>query len=356
MVSGARQPGKLVPWSCFEEWHFVMQALYSGDMVRVKQGYDMVRMWAVRGRIPTAVEATGNLVMLKMELDARLGPYHSQEKHTEVVEASNLLDPLHTLALATTMALVRFVNEMVDPGQKGSYALPITKLAEQIGLPRNLVDLRHSGTHDELPSPGRLQLAVDQALAWLHSTYWIPLSTWRQALAVKCEEVLVRLGQEIEPMQEKLMKEASVPPTQVNQRLLKVIARNLNNIEHLQLSKEIQVDFASVLKQSTALESETKEMVVDCLNTWTNGGFEQIWSSKPSEDKSSDRHPTVPHTAPSADTVELLDETEAILKRLEEKKRLKSNSQQQQASGWEDCEDWQPRDLGSPVHFLDFVQ
>lgn len=197
MSSGARQPGKVVPWTGFGEWAFVKDCLYAdlddpGFESLQRKGIAFVRMWAFRGKIPTAVEATGNFVSLRLRLlyFKRGGCVGFEGIGVDESE-------MQVLRLAMTMALVRFVNEMVDPLQKGTYAQPITKLAEQIGLPRNLVDLRHEGTHDELPSVGVLELAIEQAMAWLRQTYWEPLLNSDKFLLDKCRQALERLAQQL---------------------------------------------------------------------------------------------------------------------------------------------------------------
>jgi hypothetical protein len=352
MVSGARQPGKLVPWTCFEEWQWVMNALYSEDPLQVRKGYEMVRLWAYRGRIPTAVEATGNLAMLRLELNARLGPFHQdfdecQDSIDDDDVDTLMIDTLHTLQLAATMALVRFVNEMVDPGQKGSYAQPITRLAEQIGLPRQLVDLRHSGTHDELPSLGVLQLSVDQALTWLHTHYWLSISNWRATLRGKCTAVLQRLIEELGETRLRLQAEPSTTAQQEEQRLMRVVSKVLNSVEHLELSHQVQEEFSAALSDCCGLDAQAKEMVVRCLTSWTSGQF----SLTVAVDTSS-----VDDATPKENisTEALLQDTDTVLQRLAERKRLKLAAST--VSGWEAVHDWKPRDLGAPINFLDHVQ
>ena len=46
----------------------------------------------------------------------------------------------HSLRLAYSMALVRFVNGVVDSGQKGQVASSVATLARTYGLPRMLVN------------------------------------------------------------------------------------------------------------------------------------------------------------------------------------------------------------------------
>lgn len=74
--------------------------------------------------------------------------------------------------LSYTMALVRFVNSLLDPQQQGSYAMSLHRLAEITGLPSYFVELRHIGTHEYLPSLQMLRWAVGCALKWLDENYW----------------------------------------------------------------------------------------------------------------------------------------------------------------------------------------
>lgn len=49
-------------------------------------------------------------------------------------------------------AIIRLVNGLVDPLQLGAYARSIASIAQQLGLPAWLVELRHAATHEDLPS------------------------------------------------------------------------------------------------------------------------------------------------------------------------------------------------------------
>ncbi|KAJ8329876.1 rRNA-processing protein las1 [Batrachochytrium dendrobatidis] len=77
------------------------------------------------------------------------------------------------LRLQYSMIFVRFVNGLVDHAQKGAFPEAVSTVAESIGLPGWFVDLRHSATHDKLPSLLLLRNGCIQALQWLHDNYWI---------------------------------------------------------------------------------------------------------------------------------------------------------------------------------------
>lgn len=84
--------------------------------------------------------------------------------------------PVSALAVrhAYAAAVIRLVNGLVDPLQAGAYARPITAIAQQLGLPAWLVELRHAATHEDLPSLELLREAARQAMAWLLHNYFLP--------------------------------------------------------------------------------------------------------------------------------------------------------------------------------------
>ncbi|KAL1408187.1 rRNA-processing protein las1 [Vanrija albida] len=79
------------------------------------------------------------------------------------------------LRMTYAMAVVRFVNGMVDPLQTGPYARPISHLAASLGLPPSLVSLRHRATHEDLPPLPLLRRAMEQAVDYLHRNSFLPL-------------------------------------------------------------------------------------------------------------------------------------------------------------------------------------
>ena len=91
------------------------------------------------------------------------------------------------------MAVVRFVNGMVDPLQtgklaaqyraragiltarEGPYARPIAHIAASLGIPPSLISLRHRATHEDLPPLHTLQQAVRMAIQYIHDYSFLPL-------------------------------------------------------------------------------------------------------------------------------------------------------------------------------------
>lgn len=71
------------------------------------------------------------------------------------------------------MAIMRFVNGVVEKTRKKT-EVSIGEAAEVLGIPRMLIDVRHEGSHRDLPSLRLVRLASIKALDWLKSYYWEP--------------------------------------------------------------------------------------------------------------------------------------------------------------------------------------
>lgn len=101
------------------------------------------------------------------------------------------------LRLMYAMAIIRFVNGLVDREQKGKFAKSINTLARQMGLPSWFVDLRHASTHERLPSLSVLRDSAHQAVGWLHDNYWIKnIKTADQKQSLKQNpEIKLKLNQ-----------------------------------------------------------------------------------------------------------------------------------------------------------------
>ncbi|TFK57560.1 Las1-domain-containing protein [Heliocybe sulcata] len=71
-------------------------------------------------------------------------------------------------------AVIRLVNGLVDPLQSGAYARSIASIAQQLGLPPWLVELRHAATHEDMPSLELLREAARESMSWLLNNYFLP--------------------------------------------------------------------------------------------------------------------------------------------------------------------------------------
>ncbi|KAJ7770825.1 Las1-like-domain-containing protein [Mycena maculata] len=93
-----------------------------------------------------------------------------------LVQDTSASPPLSHLSLrhSYAAAIIRLVNGLVDPLQLGAYARSIASIANQLGLPPWLVELRHAATHEDLPSLELLRQAARESMAWLLHNYFLP--------------------------------------------------------------------------------------------------------------------------------------------------------------------------------------
>lgn len=124
------------------------------DTRALEQGVSIVRLWMNRGACPQAVEASALLV--------------------QGILADRTGVPSIGTRSTYAMALVRFVNGVADSFQTRLYAQPIAAIAERVGLPQWLVQVRHMATHEDMPSLAVCREATTLALDWLNCCFWQP--------------------------------------------------------------------------------------------------------------------------------------------------------------------------------------
>lgn len=153
---------RLVPWRNHEEWEGVRDCFYpknegqSAEGIR-RQACATTRMWASRCPLPHSVEATSFL--------------------TEGILMNDSYASTQAKRLAMSMAIVRFVNGLLDPAQQAQYAISLHTLAKTLRLPASFVEMRHAATHETLPSIEVLSESIRRALHWLYLNYWISEQT-----------------------------------------------------------------------------------------------------------------------------------------------------------------------------------
>ncbi|KAF9582809.1 rRNA-processing protein las1 [Lunasporangiospora selenospora] len=163
---------KVVPWHSAEELAQVHSWLYpppnedgSPNIQAQECALRRVRAWEARGKLPHAIDSTVSFVQA-------------------VVKDWTMSSTDQELRLLYSMVFIRFVNGYVDAFQSSKAAKSIAYLAvEKVGMPVWFVELRHTATHDYLPSLAILRRATNQALGWINDNYWMP-----QLAAIKRDE------------------------------------------------------------------------------------------------------------------------------------------------------------------------
>lgn len=241
---------RVVPWTGLPEWTRVARCVgeHGHDREALLEALDWLRIWVIRGNAPPAVETTYSLLEIKRCMWDAVRREEEEEEEGEGEEFGRETSS-RCLQLSLAAALVRFVNEVVDPEQQGVFAQPVTHLAERMNLPRLLVDIRHGATHDELPSYEVLALGLELALNWLREHYWCPQAAWTGAVRESAERAIARFLaalKEADPL--------TKPP-------LMVAARCLHEVPQVETSFEVQVPFVETILQSTCPLSEVLPML-----------------------------------------------------------------------------------------------
>lgn len=140
-----------------------------------REALSVVQLWLNRSACPFAVETTAALAQ-SLLLDQHMQQVAASASATEAMFAMEQMGGGVELGVRVnySMALIRFVNSIVDSYQTGGFAQSIAVIAQRIGLPLWFVELRHAATHEELPSLDVCREATRHALQWLDDNFWIP--------------------------------------------------------------------------------------------------------------------------------------------------------------------------------------
>ncbi|CAH9110178.1 unnamed protein product [Cuscuta epithymum] len=153
---------KLVPWLNWEEWSIIADSLFSSSPLSVDSSLLRISTWRNRGCIPVAIDVTASIIEIQQK-----DPFFRDN----VPKGAQLSEEI--LTMLYSMAITRFVNGVIEKNRKKN-EISIADAADAIGIPRMLIDVRHEGSHRDLPSLKLARLASTKALDWLQSYYWKP--------------------------------------------------------------------------------------------------------------------------------------------------------------------------------------
>ncbi|KAK3037738.1 hypothetical protein RJ639_031109 [Escallonia herrerae] len=153
---------KLVPWISWQDWSFVSVSLFSKSPDMVATALNRISAWRSRGCVPVVVEVTASIIEIQQK-----DPYFREDLADTGSHSEEML------AMLYCMAIMRLVNGVVEKTRKKT-EVSIGEAADAIGIPRMLIDIRHEGSHRDLPSLRLVRLASTKALDWLVSYYWEP--------------------------------------------------------------------------------------------------------------------------------------------------------------------------------------
>ncbi|KAI4308206.1 hypothetical protein L6164_031305 [Bauhinia variegata] len=165
IVDQQKQPSyarKLVPWLNWDEWVVVKESLFSNSPDSVASALRRISAWRSRGCLPVVIEVTASIIEIQQ-----------RDPHYRVGQSNDASLSEEMLAMLYCMAIMRLVNGVVEKTRKKELT-SIAVAADAIGIPRMLIDIRHEGSHRELPALQVVRNASIKALDWLKSYYWEP--------------------------------------------------------------------------------------------------------------------------------------------------------------------------------------
>jgi hypothetical protein len=167
---------KDICFSNWDEWMSVRHGLFATELAAQRHALQTVSVWRQRRDVPQSVTSTADFVEIKLQ-----DPWFCTDPDTRHTDTS-----LSSLRLLYSIAIVRTVNGLVDPSQQSFFAQSVLVLAEKMGLPGWVVELRHDGSHKQLPSLSVLRAAAQYLLDWLDKHYWRPQEENLQGLLRFC--------------------------------------------------------------------------------------------------------------------------------------------------------------------------
>ncbi|KAG7947786.1 hypothetical protein I3843_14G112100 [Carya illinoinensis] len=165
---------KLVPWLNWDEWLFVEHSLFSDSPDTVALALRRILAWQSRGCLPVAIEVTASIIEIQQkDPHFRKDQSHGATFDYREDQTNNGSLSEEILAMLYCMAIIRLVNGVIEKARKKT-EVSIAVAADAIGIPRMLIDIRHEGSHRELPALKMVRSASVKALDWLKSYYWEP--------------------------------------------------------------------------------------------------------------------------------------------------------------------------------------
>ncbi|KAL9675749.1 hypothetical protein QQ045_003955 [Rhodiola kirilowii] len=224
---GLLSGSNVVPWTSWNEWNLVRESLFSSSPATA---LDRIMAWRGKGFIPAI---TASLIEIK-------------QKDPFFFTAGQVSDEClsqEMMAMLYCMAIIRLVNCVVEKTRKRN-GKSIAEAAEEIKVPRMLIDIRHEGSHRYLPSLEILRLASIDALKWLKMYYWEPQKDavhWRKDEVRGVQKEIVAKNNELTftlTMMETPKKSSTIVD---RTRPKKQISKALKNLLRLYLSFPFEV-------------------------------------------------------------------------------------------------------------------
>lgn len=153
---------KLVPWLNWSEWECVRDSLFSDSPEKIHSAITRISTWRSRGCLPAVIDVTASIIEVQQK-----DPLYRKDLPDDAIHSEQML------AMLYCMAILRLVNCVVEKTRKKT-EVSIAEAAGAIGIPRTLIDIRHEGSHRDLPALALVRDSAVKAIDWLKSYYWEP--------------------------------------------------------------------------------------------------------------------------------------------------------------------------------------
>lgn len=275
MNGKAQDPLIRVPWICMKEWYHVHDLLFTNSMSKMSKGLNFLRSWISRGNCPIPIQSTYDILSIRYQRKKFIKNLESLKDQKLSVSSPSPSDSIspndppsflldrhiddHYYKMSLGMAIIRMVNMVCDSGQQGATAISITKIAEQFGLDRILVDLRHDATHGQMPSIEYLEIGARLALKYWRKVYWKPTLRTEELLQ---ETIQGKLKEILESRNKFLSDNGKKIDTFP---WLRTIDSILADLDHLAVSPEMQRKLVEILFEKKDIYSKIIPDIATCF-------------------------------------------------------------------------------------------
>ncbi|CAL1403584.1 unnamed protein product [Linum trigynum] len=153
---------RMVPWLNWGEWESVKDSLFSDSPHKVAFALHRISTWRSRGCLPVVIDVTASIIEIQQK-----DPVYRKDLSGDAAHSEQML------AMLYCMAILRLVNCVIEKTRKKNDA-SIGEAAGAIGIPRTLIDIRHEGSHRDLPALPLVRDSAVKAIEWLKWYYWQP--------------------------------------------------------------------------------------------------------------------------------------------------------------------------------------
>lgn len=161
------------------------------------------------------------------------------------------------------MALTRVVNGLVAPFQQAYRAKSVAVVCQTLGLPLNLVELRHEAAHSEIPNLAALRPVAISCLHWLYERYWLRQQQYFEETERTTSERLLKLAK----LGKKMSSDSFGPQTKnfeaIKQQSKAITAELVNNLTYSQVLTCLVPKFAALLLPTNVTPTQLERKVVE---------------------------------------------------------------------------------------------